>query len=194
MRRISSILVVAAASMIASAASADMSAIVAEMAEKILDKGYGETCSLEMVPVRSGGYYPCFDFGPYRVVKEYGRVSGYVVREGKPPYLVMTGGERGSGFVTPGPWETDMAARIVSYWNDVIEGGAERLKQQAQKEAERREVEAYIRKLNETPSASVAGEPPKEPSQAIESSVGSTSSSVAPNKAGGGIVEAIAGG
>jgi len=175
------------------ALASDGPGVVAEMAERILSRGHGGTCSLAMVPVPRGGYYPCLDFGPYRVVKEYGRVSGYVVRDGKPPYLVMTAGERGQGFVAAGPWETDMPARIVSFWNDIVDGGLERSRQAREADADRRDVEEYVRRLSAPAPATEGrraapgdgGGPAPEP--AGEPAKGAPGS-------GGGVREAIGGG
>jgi len=166
------------------ARAADASAVVADMADRILARGHGQTCSLAMVPVRGGGYYPCVDFGPYRVVKEYGRISAYVVQEGRPPYLVMTGGERGAGFVVSGPWETDLPARIVMFWNDVVEGGLERGRRARETDAQRQEAEVYIRKLTQ-PEGEAAPAPVAAP-DAPPPTVGGAS--------GGGVVEALTAG
>jgi len=168
------------------ARAGDATAVVAEMTDRILARGHGQTCSLAMVPVRGGGYYPCVDFGPYRVVKEYGRISAYVVQDGKSPYLVMTGGERGAGFVVPGPWETDLPARIVMFWNDVVEGGLERGRRARETDAQRQEAEAYIRKLTQpeekaAPTATAAPGTPPPPA-------------IGGPAAGGGVVEALTAG
>lgn len=174
----------------APAVASDGAGVVAEMAERILARGHGSTCSLAMLPVASGGYYPCLDFGPYRVVKEYGRFSGYVVRDGKSPYLVMTAGERGQGFVAAGPWESDMPARIVSFWNDVVEGGQERSRKSREADADRREVEEYVRRLSE--SADSAGPAVPSPSSAVDA--GRSVSIPSVPGAGGGVREILGGG
>jgi hypothetical protein len=75
--------------------------------------GHGATCSLAMEPTRTDGYYPCVDFGPYRMVKEYGRVSGFVVGKGRKPFKVFVSDDAGERFVVGGPWESDMAGRLA---------------------------------------------------------------------------------
>lgn len=121
--------------------------IVVEYAEKAIAKGYGGMCSLAMVPVASGGYYHCIDFGPYRYVKGYEGVSAYVVQKGQPPYQVMGGAPDNPVFVIKGPWESDLPMRVISYWNEVVEGGAERLKRAEETTGRKKAAEEYINSL-----------------------------------------------
>lgn len=130
-----------------SSVAGDASEIVVSTAEQAIKRGYGGMCSLEMVPVKRGEYYPCLDFGPYRVVMQYERTTGYVVMDGKPPFLVMSAGEGARGFLIKGPWETDMAAKILTYWNDVVQGGSEHRKRMEREEAARREAFEYVSKF-----------------------------------------------
>lgn len=128
-------------------AAADGPSIVVEMAEKALAKGYGGTCSLEMKPVRTGGYYPCLDFGPYRYVRGYGMVQAFVIQEGKRPFPVLSGPEDAPAWTYSGPWQEDMPARMVLWWNDVVEGMAEKAKAEAAAGTERAAAENYIKEL-----------------------------------------------
>lgn len=177
MKRIAAILALGAlASSPSAAASSDR---ISGPALKAMDRGYGETCSLAMVPVPKGGYYPCIDFGPYRIVKEYGRVTGYVVRDGKQPFLVyrLENG-RGGGFVVPGAWEHDMAAQLAIFWNETVErrGGEARLRQQH--ESERKAAEAFVSGL---PTASITTQASASDASPIPAEAGN----------GGGVVEAL---
>ncbi len=128
-------------------AKADGAGLVVDYAERALSKGYGTTCSLSMVPSKSDGYYPCLDFGPYRYVREYQKVSAYVVGPDKKPFKVMGGTRADPRFSVGGPWEQDMAARMIAFWNDVVEGGAERATNAKQSSKERQDAETYIRKM-----------------------------------------------
>ncbi len=95
-----------------------------EIAEKAIAKGYGAMCSLNMMPVETDGYYPCIDMGPYRYVREYQRVSAFVLVKDAPPFKILGGTSDNPKFIVGGPWETDLAQRAVQYWNDIVEGGA----------------------------------------------------------------------
>jgi hypothetical protein len=126
---------------------ADGANVVVDYAEKALAKGYGTTCSLSMIPNTADGYYPCLDFGPYRYVREYQKISAYVVGPDKKPFQVMGGTRSEPKFSIGGPWEQDMAARMVAFWNDVVEGGAKKAEGVKQTTKERQDAEAYIRKM-----------------------------------------------
>jgi hypothetical protein len=128
-------------------AHADGASIVVDYAEKALAKGYGTTCSLAMIPSTADGYYPCLDFGPYRYVREYQKIGAYVVGPDKKPFKVMGGTRSDPRFSIGGPWEQDMATRIVAFWNDVVEGGADKAADVRQTTKERQDAEAYIRKM-----------------------------------------------
>jgi hypothetical protein len=143
---------------LATQASAEVGAgrIVVEYAEKAIAKGYGSMCSLAMTPVASGGYYPCIDFGPYRYVRGYESVAAFVVQKDKAPFKIMGGTAQNPGFVIDGPWVTDLPMRMVAYWNDVVEGGADKLKQSQETSGRKRAAEEYINSL-------VQKEKPSEP-------------------------------
>lgn len=182
MVRILAILAIGMASI--SAAAGGTADAVAPMALKAMERGHGQTCSLAMVPVASGGYYPCLDFGPYRIVKQYGRITGYVVREGKAPFLVYLTENGEGGFTVRGPWETDMAAKMALFWNDVIEGRGAEMKARQERESERQAAEAYISGLNAKPNPQAVPEADKPDAKA---------SPVRNPAAGGGIREVISG-
>jgi hypothetical protein len=129
---------------------------VTPLAIRAMERGYGKTCSLEMIPVARGGYYPCLDFGPYRLVKQYGRITGYVVREGKQPFLVFRTEEGLGGFTVKGPWEADMPAKIALFWNDVVEGRGQETKASIEIENERLAAEEYVSGLSKPPAAKPA--------------------------------------
>jgi hypothetical protein len=128
------------------ASAAGGEAIVSEYARKAIERGYGGMCSLGMEPVKSGGYYPCLDFGPYRFVVGYESVSAYVVQKGSTPFQVMGGSP--ARFLVDGPWTTDMPERAVSYWNDTVMGGAARLKEVEDGVSRKSAAAAYIDGLN----------------------------------------------
>lgn len=135
--------------------------IVVEYAEKAISKGYGSMCSLAMVPVKTGGYYHCIDFGPYRYVKSYESVAAFVVQQGKAPYQVMGGTPQNPVFVIEGPWVQDLPMRAIAYWNDVVEGGADKLRKAQETSGRKKAAEEYINSLvkKEKPAEiQVAGE------------------------------------
>jgi hypothetical protein len=121
--------------------------IVVEYAEKAMAKGYGSMCSLAMTPVKTGGYYHCIDFGPYRYVKGYESVAAFVVQQGKAPYQVMSGTPQNPVFVIAGPWVQDLPMQVITYWNDVVEGGAEKLRQVQDTSGRKKAAEEYINSL-----------------------------------------------
>jgi hypothetical protein len=140
--------------------------IVVEYAEKAISKGYGSLCSLAMTPVASGGYYPCIDFGPYRYVRGYENVAAFVVQKDRVPFKIMGGTAQNPGFVIDGPWVQDLPMRMVAYWNDVIEGGADKLKQAQETSGRKRAAEEYINSLvkkEKPPEAPVAAASKPEP-------------------------------
>lgn len=120
---------------------------VVELARKAVDKGYGATCSLEAKPVEAGGYFPCLDFGPYRLVFSYGAVKGYVVQKGREPFLILSGPADDPDFVRGGPWTADMPARLAMWWNDVVDGGAARQAERQKQSDEERAAQEYVSKL-----------------------------------------------
>jgi hypothetical protein len=120
-------------------------AVGVEFAEKAIAKGYGATCDLTMQPSAREGYYPCIDFGPYRYVREYQKVSAYVVGPGRVPFKIMAGPWQSPSFILAGPWEQDFAARAVMFWNDVVEGGDNKAKDHMQSTQARKDAENYVK-------------------------------------------------
>lgn len=118
--------------------------VATEIAENAMAKGYGTTCSLSMIPVDSGGYYPCIDFGPYRYVHEYQKISAYVLVKDAPPFKIMGGTLAEPRFIVGGPWESDLPRRAVEYWNDIIEGGAQKREQTDAERKAKDNAAAYI--------------------------------------------------
>lgn len=97
---------------------------VVQMVHAAIAKGYGEVCSLEMVPVAaSQGYYNCIQIEPYRFVEEYGRTRGFVVIPGQAPFEVFVSDANGSRFQVQGNWVTDMPARVDAWWAETVLGG-----------------------------------------------------------------------
>lgn len=94
-----------------------------EYAIKAMDRGYGSSCNLAMEISQNDAYYRCIDFGPYRVVEEYQKVSAYVVGPDMQPFKIMEGPSKQPVFTVGGPWEQDFAMKAVSFWNEVVEGG-----------------------------------------------------------------------
>jgi hypothetical protein len=129
-------------------------AVGVEFAEKAIAKGYGSTCDLSMQPSKQNAYYPCIDFGPYRYVREYQKVSAYVVGPGRTPFKIMTGSAQSPSFILGGPWEQDFAARAVMFWNDVVEGGEAKAKEQLQSSKAREDAESYVNDIIGKPKAS----------------------------------------
>jgi hypothetical protein len=129
----------------AARAAADTAAI--EMAKRAISMGYGARCSLEMIPVDRGGYYPCIDIAPYRIVFLYGSVRAFVVQDGRIPYQIMEGTEDRPAFAD-GPWTADMSARVSIWWHNTVEGGAKQLEDTRKQGEEKAAAEAYINKLN----------------------------------------------
>lgn len=142
------------------AAHADGEAHISDLARKAVDRGYGATCSLEMKPVDRGGYFPCLDFGPYRVVFSYGTVKGFVVQHGRDPFPILSGPADDPEFTRPGPWTTDMPARLAMWWNDVVEGGADRQADRQKRSDEERAAQDYVNKLMGKEAPKPAQAPP----------------------------------
>lgn len=138
------------------------------LVNEAMSKGYGQLCSLEMMPVAAGGYYPCLDIGVYRFVAEYGRTRGFVLIPGQAPFEIFWVDGQGARFQVQGAWEADLPLRVELWWNDVVLGG--RANQIAsQTEAERNAaagaaVDAYLKSLqpaapDPTPAAPVSTQP-----------------------------------
>lgn len=137
----------ALAAITSSAIAADSGAIAAvDLAERALQKGHGAMCSLAMTPSTVDPYYPCIDIGSYRYVREYQKVSAYVVRPDEKPFKIMAGTASAPYFVVGGPWETNMAQQAVQFWNDVVEGGKAKAEEASTASKARQDAEAFIRK------------------------------------------------
>lgn len=139
--------VAAVLSILPSGAFAASGDIVADTARNAIAKGYGTNCSLEMMPVDRGGYFPCIDIGPYRVVFTYNSVKGYVIQKDKAPFLVLSGPAGAPSFVVDGPWSSDMPARVVMWWNNEVGGGAKKLEETQRASSEKKAAEEYVNKL-----------------------------------------------
>lgn len=171
-----------AAALAASPAAAQSGgqAHIADLARKALDKGYGSTCSLEMKPVDRGGYFPCLDFGPYRLVFVYGAVKGFVVQEGREPFPILAGTPDSPEFTREGPWTTDMPARLAMWWNDVVEGGAERQADRQRRSAEEMAAQDYVKKLMGSGSEKEASREEILPSPPVEAAGPASPSATSP--------------
>ncbi len=111
----------AALALAAPASAGDRSAQAAvETALAAMDRGYGAACSLANKPVPSGGYWPCVDIGPYRFVKEYGRVRAFVVVKDGDPYPIMVSTDGDAEFTVGGRWSQDMPRRVAAWWEDEV--------------------------------------------------------------------------
>jgi len=153
--------------------AADGPGIVEEMAERALARGYGTMCSLDHKPVDRGGYFPCLDFGPYRYVSGYGKVFGLVVQKDKDPFLVMSGPKGGgAAYLYDGPWNEDMPARMVMWWNETVEGTAARQAAREAAAAERKAAEEYIRTLRGESAVQAPAPRPDAPAPAQSSARG----------------------
>lgn len=135
--------------------------VAIDLAEQAIDKGHGAMCDLEMKPVRTGGYYPCLDFGPYRYVREYNRISGYVIEKGKRPFSIFTGTREKPIFLYDGPWTTDVVSRMVIWWNDNTGKNSDTYNKKMREQAALSAASKYISSLNEQPTTeSPAKTPP----------------------------------
>jgi hypothetical protein len=161
-------------------------AIGVEFAEKAIAKGYGTTCNLSMQPSAEDGYYPCIDFGPYRYVREYQKVSAYVVGPGRTPFKILAGSAQSPQFIIGGPWEQDFAARAVLFWNDVVEGGEIKAKEQMESSKARKDAENYVKGMSDHPKKTEEENPTRPSRQAQNPGTISTEElrmqSVAPRK------------
>lgn len=106
----------------AEAPVAERMAKAVAIANKAIDRGYGQTCDLKAMPAGRGGYYPCVDIGPYRFVREYAnagtRTAGYLVAGGEPFRIIESAG-RVTQLLISGPWESDLLPRATRYDEDI---------------------------------------------------------------------------
>jgi hypothetical protein len=147
----------------AMAADSDTSAI--DTARRAISMGYGAECSLEMKPVDRGGYYPCIDIAPYRIVFLYGAVRVFVAQKDRQPFPVMEGPQDSPVFTIDGPWTADLSARVALWWRDTVEGGAQKAKDVQQQSESKKAAEEYVNKLmgKEEPKAAPATPPAAQP-------------------------------
>ena len=149
-------------SSVLSAQANEALAIAVDLAEQAISKGHGNMCDLEMKPVRSGGYYHCLDFGPYRYVRGYNKVSGYVIEKGKPPFAIFEGPRDNPDFIYDGPWVSDVTARMVMWWSDNIERTSREYEAKARQKSRAVSAAEYISSLNK-PTEPADKEPPLAP-------------------------------
>lgn len=146
----------------ATAADSDTTAI--DTARRAISMGYGAECSLDMKPVDRGGYYPCIDIAPYRIVFLYGSVRVFVAQKDRPPFPVMEGPQDSPVFTIDGPWTADLSARVALWWRDTVEGGAQKAQDLQQQSESKKAAEEYVNKLmgkeEPKPAPQTAEEPP----------------------------------
>ena len=133
--------------------------VAIDLAEQAIAKGHGNMCNLEMKPVKSGGYYPCLDFGPYRYVRGYGKVTGLVIQKGREPFTIFSGPVSNPTFIYSGPWETDVVTKMVMWWSETVEGGSRKFEMEAKKSENRSAAAEYISSLNKQPEDENKNEP-----------------------------------
>lgn len=126
------------------AALADDASTIVRTAKSLMDSGRYVHCGLDMQPAETAGYYRCFDFGPYRVVEDYPRLSVFVTAGGDPFRIFAA--ERGRGeFLFQGPWVSDVAPRLAKFAADTVAGG----KPSPSQDVRRLDAEARLGKVIE---------------------------------------------
>lgn len=150
---------VLSAALLPGAALADDASTIVRTAKGLMDSGRYVRCGLDMKPSEGAGYYRCFEFGLYRVVEDYPRLSVFVTGEDAPFRIFAAENGRGS-FLFSGPWTTDLAPRLAKHAADAIS------KKDAgpSAEARRLDAEARLGKLidSERPKPPPAPEPAPE--------------------------------
>jgi hypothetical protein len=131
----------------ATASAADNDTTAIDTARRAISMGYGAECSLEMKPVDRGGYYPCIDIAPYRIVFLYGAVRVFVAQKDRAPFPVMEGPQDSPVFTIDGPWTADLSARVALWWRDTVEGGAHKAEEMQQNSESKKAAEEYVNKL-----------------------------------------------
>jgi len=152
-----------AATSIPSPASADDGLAAIDTARRAISAGHGADCSLDMKPVARGGYYPCIDIPPYRIVFAYGSVKAFVIQKDRLPYPIMDAPQESPAFLRDGPWKSDMSARVALWWSDTVEGGARRVQETKERTENQKAAEDYVNKLmgkQEAPPEPKAVQPP----------------------------------
>ena len=109
----------AAATAALSPALAEDAASIVRTAKGLMDSGRYVRCGLDMKPSEGAGYYRCFEFGLYRVVEDYPRLSVFVTGEDAPFRIFAAENGRGS-FLFSGPWTTDLAPRLAKHAADAV--------------------------------------------------------------------------
>lgn len=132
------------------------------LAMQAMGRGYGSMCSLEAVPVASGGYWRCLDVGPYRFVAEYGKVRVFVTGKDMAPFPIMESIDGVAGYTVSGPWSQDLPRRTRAWWSDEFEGGRQRREAGEADGSRRSKAEGAIRSIME------AENPPRAPQPAPE--------------------------
>lgn len=103
------------------------SAQTLDLLSDAIRRGYGDMCDLEGGKAEKDGYFRCVDVGPYRFSFGDRRVEGYVVLKGAAPYRFMGAGDGdGVGYITGGPWETDLDDKVARWYADEVGGGRAR--------------------------------------------------------------------
>lgn len=148
----------AAATAALSPALAEDVASIVRTAKGLMDSGRYVRCGLDMKPSEGAGYYRCFEFGLYRVVEDYPRLSVFVTGEDAPFRIFAAENGRGS-FLFSGPWTTDLAPRLAKHAADAVS------KKDADPSAEARRLDAEARlgKLIDSERPKPPPEPAPEP-------------------------------
>jgi hypothetical protein len=141
------VLTTVALATLSSAAHAETDTTALDTARRAISMGYGAECSLEMKPVESGGYYPCIDISPYRIVFLYGSVRVFVAQKGRAPFPIMEGPQDSPVFTIDGPWTADLSARVALWWRDHVEGGARQAAEVQRDSESKKAAEEYVNKL-----------------------------------------------
>jgi hypothetical protein len=102
-----------------SAVQADDASTIVRTAKALMDSGRYARCGLDMQPAEKTGYYRCFDFGPYRIVEDYPKLSVFVTAGGDPFRVFAAEGGRGE-FLFQGPWVADVGPRLAKYAADAV--------------------------------------------------------------------------
>ena len=145
----------------ASPAKADDASTIVRTAKALMDSGRYARCGLDMQPAEKTGYYRCFDFGPYRIVEDYPKLSVFVTAGGDPFRIFAAEGGRGE-FMFQGPWVADVAPRLAKYAADAVaqKGAA------PSQDVRRLDAEARLGKVIESERPKPSPEPDPMPSAA----------------------------
>lgn len=161
---------VAIAASLTMADAGDDATAVVRTAKALMDSGRFVRCGLDMQPTDRGGYYRCFDFGPYRVVEDYPRLSVFVTAGGDPFRIFAAEGGRGE-FLFQGPWVVDAAPRLAKFAADAVAGK----KSSPSQDVRRLDAETRLGKIIEAerpkPPPEPAPLPPESPSVAASPSI-----------------------